>query len=209
MDARQEQSDTCSRWYLQVKISQNRGCIAILLTVSCPCRLTSLPQNQMQLIVTQYHQLARILSPGVTPTADCLEEQDLCNQVLDYIAGRTQQVDTDKISAPPDLSQEAEVMAFSDEAALRQADGPVLTQLCIPLCTQRLALELLDAAAANVECWLQLFRCVSITVFRTSASWQAPLRQCSTGSDFEHITIGPDLQVAEPVIGPFGNRLWQ
>ena len=89
----------------------------------------------MQLKVTQYHQLARIFSPGVIPAADCLEKQDICDQMLDYMAGSMQQVDTDKKSAPPDLNQVAEVIAFSDEAALRQADGPVLTQICIPLCT--------------------------------------------------------------------------
>lgn len=54
--------------------------------------------------------------------------------MLDYVAGSMQQVDTDKKSAPPDLNQEAEVIAFSNEATLRQANGPVLMQLCIPLC---------------------------------------------------------------------------
>ena len=77
----------------------------------------------MQLTVTQYHQLTRLLRPAVSPQADCSKEQDLCDQVLDYIAGSMQQVDTDKEFAPPDLDQEAEVMAFLMQQPQQQKDA--------------------------------------------------------------------------------------
>ncbi len=46
-------------------------------------------------------------------------------------------------------------------------------------------------------------------LFRTSASWQTAMSQYSTGSELEHIGIGPDLQVSEPVFVSVCKNLWQ
>jgi len=62
---------------------------------------------------------------------------------------------------------------------------------------------MLDAAAADIGRWLQLFKKYGYhshspsELFWTSASWQTAMSQYSTGS--EYIGIGPDLQVSEPV----------
>ncbi len=67
-----------------------------------------------------------------------------------------------------------------------------------------LQLQILSAGCSCLRC-----ANITVTVFKTSASLQAALSQCSTGSEFNQIDIGPDLQVTEPVIVPVGNRLWQ
>ncbi len=115
-DARQEQYETCGRGYLQVKNHQTRGCCgkpddSIDYVLDAPPH-----QAASEVDAAESHALPPadedLESGCVTPTADFSKEQDLCDHMLDYIAGSTQQMDTDRETARLEPNQEAEVMAF-------------------------------------------------------------------------------------------------
>ncbi|DBA75752.1 TPA: hypothetical protein ACH3X1_010163 [Trebouxia sp. C0004] len=115
-DNRQEQCETCSRWYLQVKNHQIRGCcgspddsIDYVLDAP-PHQAASEPDATDSLALPSADEDSE--SCCVTPPADSSEEQDLCKHMLDYITGSVQQMDTDRESARPEPNQEAEIMAF-------------------------------------------------------------------------------------------------